>query len=230
VLEMVRPWMEDSESGEKQGNTGTGPASACRGRLRTRPTPSRVPDAVQRERQRSGASLIRDRHGLRRSRVCSAPLRAALRPGHASGMHFGETKPIAVLAKRIEGSFGVVPAHSASLRAFTPVFDGLWTRVNALMLGTHDHRRWLWVPALPSPSRGFGRDDSRFSLEYQPAAVRNDRRRNLLVINNGFYNSNVSGPPRPNVSPPNVSPHMSPRCGTIRRHSSRHPMCHYPSS
>ena len=25
------------------------------------------------------------------------------------------------------------PAHSASLRAFTPVFDGLWTRVNALM-------------------------------------------------------------------------------------------------
>jgi hypothetical protein len=31
----------------------------------------------------------------------------------------------------------VVPAHSASLRAFTPVFDGLWTRVNALVLGTH---------------------------------------------------------------------------------------------
>jgi hypothetical protein len=23
--------------------------------------------------------------------------------------------------------------HSASLRAFTPVFDGLWTRINALM-------------------------------------------------------------------------------------------------
>src|SRR5215467_11249709 len=30
-----------------------------------------------------------------------------------------------------------IPAHSASSRAFTPVFDGLWTRVNALMLGTH---------------------------------------------------------------------------------------------
>src|SRR5262249_56663928 len=29
----------------------------------------------------------------------------------------------------------LIPAHSASLRAFTPVFDGLWTRVNALMLG-----------------------------------------------------------------------------------------------
>jgi hypothetical protein len=26
------------------------------------------------------------------------------------------------------------PAHSASLRAFTPVFDGLWTRVHALLL------------------------------------------------------------------------------------------------
>jgi hypothetical protein len=42
-----------------------------------------IPDATQRERQRSGASLIRDRHRLKRSRVCSAPLRAAPRPGHA---------------------------------------------------------------------------------------------------------------------------------------------------
>src|SRR5262245_53984517 len=34
----------------------------------------RVPDAVQREREaRSAAPLIRDRHGLERSRVCSAP-------------------------------------------------------------------------------------------------------------------------------------------------------------
>src|SRR5262249_36879537 len=35
----------------------------------------RVPDAVQRV---SGAPLIRDRHGPKRSRVCSASLRAAL--------------------------------------------------------------------------------------------------------------------------------------------------------
>jgi hypothetical protein len=28
---------------------------------------------------------------------------------------------------------GVITGHSASLRAFTPVFDGLWTRVNALL-------------------------------------------------------------------------------------------------
>jgi len=34
-----------------------------------------VPDAVQRERQRSGAPLIRDRHGPKRSRVCSASQR-----------------------------------------------------------------------------------------------------------------------------------------------------------
>src|SRR6266404_6075491 len=72
--------MEESESGEKQENTGIGPASACR----DSPTPSCVPDAVQREAERSGAPLIRDRHGLERSRVCSAPLRAALRPGHES--------------------------------------------------------------------------------------------------------------------------------------------------
>jgi hypothetical protein len=45
----------------------------------------RVPDAVQRETNWSGAPLIRDRHGLERSRVCSAPFRfahAALRPRH----------------------------------------------------------------------------------------------------------------------------------------------------
>jgi hypothetical protein len=42
----------------------------------------------------SSASLIRDRQELGpRSRVCSAPLRAALRPGHASEVHFGETNP-----------------------------------------------------------------------------------------------------------------------------------------
>jgi hypothetical protein len=53
------------------------------------PSVSCVPDAMQRERQRSGASLIRDRYGLERSRVCSAPLRAALRPGHESGRRPG---------------------------------------------------------------------------------------------------------------------------------------------
>src|SRR5262249_54964691 len=74
-------------------------------RLRTRPPLSRVPDAVQRVTKWSGAPLIRDRHRLERSTqvgftrlahvqapisgkpeigVCSAPLRAALRPGHES--------------------------------------------------------------------------------------------------------------------------------------------------
>ena len=34
-----------------------------------------------------------------------------------------------------------IPSHSASLRAaFTPVFDGLWTRVNALALGIQGQR------------------------------------------------------------------------------------------
>ena len=31
VLEIVRPGMEDSESAKKQENTGSGPASPCRG-------------------------------------------------------------------------------------------------------------------------------------------------------------------------------------------------------
>src|SRR5215472_10131611 len=32
VFEIVRPGMEDSESAEKQENTGIGPTSACRGK------------------------------------------------------------------------------------------------------------------------------------------------------------------------------------------------------
>jgi hypothetical protein len=79
VLEIVRPGMEDSESAEKQENTGIGPASACCGEsVFTRVFhASCVPDATQRETKWSGASLIRDRHRLERSRVCSASLRYA---------------------------------------------------------------------------------------------------------------------------------------------------------
>jgi len=63
-------------------------------RLRARPTLSRVPDAVQRVTKWSGASLIRDRHRLERSRVCSAPLRAALRPGHESAATQLRARPL----------------------------------------------------------------------------------------------------------------------------------------
>ena len=51
--------------------------------------------------------------------------------------------------------------HSASLRGFTPVFDGLWTRVNALMAHagywiptyrTEDNRRARNSPPWRSPS------------------------------------------------------------------------------
>ena len=45
------------------------------------------------------------------------------------------------------GLLPVVPAHSASLRALTPVFDGLWTLVNALMLGTHIPEAVVMGPA-----------------------------------------------------------------------------------
>src|SRR5262249_37731411 len=38
-----------------------------------------------------------------------------------------------IIASSLAASPPLIP--SASLRAFTPVFDGLWTRVNALMLG-----------------------------------------------------------------------------------------------
>jgi hypothetical protein len=42
VLEIVRPGMEDSESAEKQENTGIGPASACRGEKRVHACLSRA--------------------------------------------------------------------------------------------------------------------------------------------------------------------------------------------
>src|SRR5262249_23957466 len=58
--------------------------------------------------------------------------------------HFSEAssgeRPGGVWCAVSTSTFAVVPAHSASFWAFTPVFDGLWTRVNALMLGTHNHR------------------------------------------------------------------------------------------
>src|SRR5262245_5685751 len=78
-----------------------------------------------------------------------------------------------------ECSYTVVPAHSASSRAFTPVFDGLWMRVNALMLGTHIPETVVMgprngVPATHSASqtrvdalllsRGAPRGDDRLKL------------------------------------------------------------------
>ena len=48
---------------------------------------------------------------------------------------------------------GVPATHSASLRAFTPVFDGLWTRVDALLL-----------------SRGAPRGDERIFTSSSPPA------------------------------------------------------------
>src|SRR5262245_42485704 len=47
----------------------------------------------------------------------------------------------------------LIPAHSASLRAFTPVFDGLWTRVNALKAGIQAKD---WVPAFAGTNGGEG--------------------------------------------------------------------------
>src|SRR5260221_5742538 len=46
--------------------------------------------------------------------------------------------PTVTAARRTQTPFN--PAHSASLRAFTPVFDGLWTRMNALMLGIRSQK------------------------------------------------------------------------------------------
>jgi hypothetical protein len=57
--------------------------------VRNRGLVSRMRCSAQHE-VRSGALLSRDRHRHRRSRFCSAPLRAALRPGHASSFNVDE--------------------------------------------------------------------------------------------------------------------------------------------
>src|SRR5262249_9797706 len=44
--------------------------------------------------------------------------------------------------------------------------------------GTHDHRRWLWVPALAALGLY---DDRLVRAEHHPAGVRNDYRRNSIV-------------------------------------------------
>ena len=51
--------------------------------------------------------------------------------------------PAAILAKRSQVAKAQLPRHSASLRAFAPIFDGLWTRVYALkarLLGMREER------------------------------------------------------------------------------------------
>src|SRR5262249_60590500 len=86
--------------------------------------------------------------------------------------HFGQTKPRIIWPS-------VVLARGTP-RQQKRVYARLRraTRRGDPVAGTHDHRRWLWVPALPSLGRD---DDGLVRAKHQPAAVRNDRRRNLIV-------------------------------------------------
>jgi hypothetical protein len=54
--------------------------------------------------------------------------------------------------------------------------------------GTHDHRRWLWVPALRPLSRAsagttsLGGEAPSLGAKHQPAGARNDGRGNFVVL------------------------------------------------
>jgi hypothetical protein len=99
------------------------------------------------------------------------------RSAGAVAAHFGETNPT--------NPTRVVLAHSASK-----------TRVNALMLGTHNHGLWLWVPALrPLHGRRPGRRP--FIKNEKPTCGCGKRSPApfacfRIVIYNGWRNSNVS--------------------------------------
>src|SRR5262245_35342601 len=72
-------------------------------------------------------------------------------------------------------------ARAASMRANMVVGNSAKrkpSRSSPRKRGTHNHRLWLWVPALAA----LGRDDDRLvRAKYQPAAVRSDRWRNSIV-------------------------------------------------
>jgi hypothetical protein len=192
VLEIVRPGMEDSESGEKQENTGIGPASACR----DSPTPSRVPDAVQRVTEWSGAPLIRDRHRLERSRVCRAPQRNQV---YADCVNLSallrcarDTRARRILAKRTQR---VLPESSPRKRGAMITAGGYGSRLSA---------------------RFRGRRPGRHRLErakHQPAGARNRGRGNLVVLGLLFTTKAATptclAPRGPMCHPPNVTPQMS---------------------
>src|SRR5262249_61589025 len=91
-----------------------------------------LPDA-----DRKGGAVVRALRERRsgRTREQRAGKRAAAAMFHGVRMHV-------LLARGNHDCIEtpLIPAHSASLRAFTPVFDGLWTRVNALMAGRPEVR------------------------------------------------------------------------------------------
>src|SRR5215469_6672942 len=122
---------------------------------RSRTAPARSPD---RRRARRGGSSLPARPGTRSSWLPSWPFRYARRPSEST------PASVSLLGTRAT-SQALIPAHSASLRAFAPVFEGLWTRVNALMLGIQGPRTGALGPRNGIPatraSRGAPREDER---------------------------------------------------------------------
>src|SRR5262249_61083660 len=85
------------------------------------------------QRKRPGAQENISHGGpllVRSARALSGPPAPCLVSG---GRSSGITAGAEVWFRAAGASLPLIPAHSASLRAFTPVFDGLWTRVNALI-------------------------------------------------------------------------------------------------
>ena len=97
--------------------------------------------------------------------------------------------------------------------------SGIWPSVVPAKAGTHDHRRWLWVPALAP----LGRDDDRLvRAKDQPAAVRNGGRGKFIV--SGLLFTMNGATPTCRAGKGHMSPTMwhhpsSSPCVTIRRHN-----------
>jgi hypothetical protein len=167
VLEIVRPGMEDSESAEKQENTGI-VRIVCPGCDAARAPAKRcIADP--------GPPQTETVPGLQRTTSCCAAPgtreRDAFWRNEPNG-HFGETKPTIIWPS-------VVPAKA----------------------GTHDLRRWLWVPTLAAlagtPIAWSGRSTNLRLWETNAGCAPLFP----VVIYNEWCNSNVSGHRRAAAAP-----------------------------
>ena len=193
VLEIVRPGMEDSESAEKQENTGIGPASALNRAMSTE---------VVSSSSCAGRSASKTRVNALMTRASIFFAKCFYEEGWIAGSSPAMTAEVSSPRKRGPKS--------------PPVVMG---------------------PGSPLAVARVGRDDSRFSLEHQPAAVRNGRRRNFHCFR--LILTMEIATPTCSASEAHITPICHPRCGTIRlcHHPSsscgtirRNPTCHHPSS
>jgi hypothetical protein len=187
---------------------------------------SKVRTRVSKDEDVHAALMLRD--ASQRASAGEAPALASRcdapqHEGERSAAHFGETNPRIILAKRTQAHFGENEpkdhfAVRSSPRKRGPMItaDGYGSRLSPRFREGRLGRRWL------GPSEGPTCGCTKRLPGWLPCF--------RPVIYRDLCNSNVSSRRGPNLLPKMCHPICHPRCGTIRGHPSRNPMCHYPPS